>query len=757
MADIYNTIQAIENITEKRKAIKDLTDAEKSAYIKYQKYVYKNKPKTDAKRSKIEDPIIASEEQAIILDHMKSGHNCVCNSVAGAGKTTTVMMLAQNNPNTKIHMVTYNSMLKEEVRKKAKKYSNLTVHNYHSLAKVTYIKHHNDYDHNTVFENILTNRLNPIKQVSIDIIVIDETQDMELIFFKFLQKFIKDIGNPNLQYLIMGDNNQAVYDFKGSDARFLTLAENIWQVPMMNTSLTTSYRITNQIASFVNEVMLNKPSFITANKDGPSIQFIIEENVGKKYTVAKYISTYLIDLITNGSIKADDVEVLVASLKGNDVSVKPYQCLEHMLVNAGIDCYVSNKEDSNKKSVTRGKVIFTTFHQSKGGERPIVIVYDFNNEYFSFYNKRKPDNVCCSELYVATTRASQELIVIQFGKPLKFLNMQKLMSASYIVFPFMKPDEIQHDDKKNNKIEKADRNFMQLNPTEMIKYLPEDIKNICAAAIVDLFKSLNGPSDKSFRLPTTMKRKNNLEEDICDLLGLAIPAMFQKNKLGCQSEIERFCEMKINNNKGQSHDIRNKFYNTHHNDDPYLFKTANLYSCIKDNVNNRLRQIDDYNWLPEKQIQICLDHLNAYVGYCEFEKYIGNEDSSKNMNFYEYLIDRLGNDFTQKYMFGGTIQLHGIVDAIDDDIIWEFKCVNELNLEHKLQVVLYAFIWNMFHKADDGPRKFRLLNIVNGDVLELDMTSNKFDEVVCALLRHKIETRDAVSDELFIQSCSQLP
>jgi hypothetical protein len=61
----------------------------------------------------------------------------------------------------------------------------------------------------------------------------------------------------------------------------------------------------------------------------------------------------------------------------------------------------------------------------------------------------------------------------------------------------------------------------------------------------------------------------------------------------------------------------------------------------------------------------------------------------------------------------------------------------------------------MFHKEHDGHRKFRLLNIINGEVLELDMTSNKFDEVVCALLKHKIETRDVLSDEKFVKKCLQ--
>lgn len=748
MADIYNRIQSLQNLSERRKAIKTLSDEEKCSYLKYQQSINKKKCKPN---DDIQTTIIPSKEQSNILQKLQSGHNCICNSVAGAGKTTTVIMLARDNPDKNILLVTYNSMLKEEVRKKAKPYPNLEVHNYHALAKCSYIKYHKDYDHNTVFNNILDNNLPLLRSNTlIDILVIDETQDMELIFFKFLQKFVDDINNPQLQYLIMGDNNQAVYEFKGSDARFLTMADKIWQLPMVITSLTTSYRITYNIANFVNEIMLNKPSFITASKEGPNVQFIIEKRY-RKYQVAKYIKDYLVKLIKSSSIKADDIYVLVGSLKGEN---KPYQDLEHMLVDEGINCYVSNKEESNKKSVTTGKVVFTTFHQSKGGERPIVILYDFDHTYFEYYNRNKPDNVCCPELYVAATRASQQLIVVQLGPQLKFLNTKKLISASYVDFPLLTPNvEADIDDLQSKKPEMT----IKCSPREMIKYLPEDVKNMCALAVEDLFQTIKTPSDKSFKLPATMKRKNKLEEDICDLIGLAIPAIFEKN-IKNKSSIEKECEANFQNTRHEKNAIRTKFYFQHLGEDPYLFKTANLCSCIRDNINNRLSQIDDYNWLSNEQVNICLNNLQKNVSYhCDFEVNVGNEGDEADANLSKYILDHLGREFFHKHLFSTKIKIEGQIDAIDDEIVWEFKCVNELSLENKLQVILYAFIWKIFHEQFDGKRKFRLLNIVNGEVLELNTLSHMFDQVVAALLRHKIETKDAISDEKFIKNCLQRP
>ena len=58
-----------------------------------------------------------------------------------------------------------------------------------------------------------------------DIIILDETQDMTDLHYKFIQKFIKDMGSIPT-FLIIGDDKQSVFKFKGADSRFLTLSIN---------------------------------------------------------------------------------------------------------------------------------------------------------------------------------------------------------------------------------------------------------------------------------------------------------------------------------------------------------------------------------------------------------------------------------------------------------------------------------------------------------------------------------------------------
>src|SRR5210317_282194 len=79
---------------------------------------------------------IPSDEQQLIIDHIKYGNNVVVDACAGSGKSTTILNVAYQLDSKKIMQLTYNSALRHEIRSKAKELSldNMTVHTYHSLA-----------------------------------------------------------------------------------------------------------------------------------------------------------------------------------------------------------------------------------------------------------------------------------------------------------------------------------------------------------------------------------------------------------------------------------------------------------------------------------------------------------------------------------------------------------------------------------------------------------------------------------------------
>ena len=137
-----------------------------------------------------------SEEQLQIINAVKKGYNVQVDAVAGSGKTTTILSIADAMPDKTIIQLTYNRELMEEVKQKKTQLSetmyldNLSIYTYHSLAFQFYsIEAKNDIG----ISNILSNNMKPRRTLpNVDILVGDEVQDMNLLYYQFIQKFIQN-------------------------------------------------------------------------------------------------------------------------------------------------------------------------------------------------------------------------------------------------------------------------------------------------------------------------------------------------------------------------------------------------------------------------------------------------------------------------------------------------------------------------------------------------------------------------------------
>ena len=150
-----------------------------------------------------------SEEQAVVLKHIKAGENAIVNAVAGSGKSTTVLSIAKSMKSSKIIQFTYNSMLRFEIKEKTEtlSISNLDVHTYHSMA----VKYYNSSAYtDTGIRHILASGIKPrIHVPKKDIVVIDEAQDMTFLYFQLVVKFTMDMNHP-FQHIILGDFMQCL-------------------------------------------------------------------------------------------------------------------------------------------------------------------------------------------------------------------------------------------------------------------------------------------------------------------------------------------------------------------------------------------------------------------------------------------------------------------------------------------------------------------------------------------------------------------
>jgi hypothetical protein len=89
-------------------------------------------------------------------------------------------------------------------------------------------------------------------------------------------------------------------------------------------------------------------------------------------------------------------------------------------------------------------------------------------------------------------------------------------------------------------------------------------------------------------------------------------------------------------------------------------------------------------------------------------------------------------------------------DIITAKTVWEIKCVREVTMDHKLQVVVYAWIYRILNP--ESPRQFRVFNVSNNEVLELRASFEQLNFIVVSLLQGKYRENVAKTDDEFLLS-----
>jgi len=732
-----------------------------------------------------------SEEQQKIIDALKNKQNVIVNAVAGSGKTTTILGIAKQMPDINILQITYNKALKLEVEEKIKqqKLKNIKIYTYHGLCCGCY--DHEARSDDKIIEILKNdNKLKPRKTpIQYSIVVIDEAQDMCNIYFKLVYKFLKDI-NYKVNLLILGDNLQGIYEFKGADSRYLTLADEIFisHNPFVKLTLNTSYRLTQTIARFINEVMMDKRISINAPKIGDPIKYfkINTNDANEIGDIAKIV----INLIKGGDALADDFFILAPSIK----NMKPLKYLENYLVRNNIQCFVPISEDTQlKDKIIKNKIVFTTFHQSKGRERPYCIIIGFDNSYFSYYDKESDFNVCPNTLYVAASRASKQLILIEdiYNNTCSFIKMPYLVDGGIGLNKDGGVD-ISNSDKIDDKIEEnislndietfvkiskitVNKNIKQKTQTEykelilsnrsekehktsvtdLIKFINETILSKISILVDKLYK-IHKPViiDNIVVFPADIKTSSSTFEEVSDINGLAIPAMLDNpdsNQNAIYKAVNDFVVKLKESSFGKLHPLVEAFKKVVYpckeiKDWLYL---SNLYIALRSEYYYKINQIKEYNWLNEDIVKNC--HKNI----------------TNNINIRKNTIFERPIGITYKHSTYGIMKICGCIDIDDKNNIWELKCVDELTIEHKLQLIVYCWLCRQNNiQFDDGycigTRDCFLLNIKTGEVLELIAfndgyleyinESDALEQIMDLLFDNKYLNKKQLNDNDFIKN-----
>ena len=703
-----------------------------------------------------------SEEQRKVLDYIRSGKNVVVDACAGSGKSTTILSIAKELTGKKIRQFTYNSQLRFDVKENIKKMKlqNLEVHTYHSFA----VKYYSDVAHtDTGIRQILredTSPRNPIPLV--DIVVLDESQDMTLLYFELVVKMANNMchkKNHSFQLLVLGDYMQGLYEFKGADIRFLTQSQTIWKtLPYLETKcfehceLKTSYRITNQMASFVNNDMLGENRLVACREGVPVVY------VRRPKSQIENIVVYQIKRLLDEGECPSDIFVLGNSVKGTNSHIRH---MENVLTDAGIPCYVPMIEsDAMDDRVINGKVVFSTFHTVKGRQRKYVFIVGFDQGYF--YNARNLDTfVCPNTLYVGGTRATHGLYLLQNenSKPLDFLKQDQydMKHSEYIDFKGM-PQTIFYEPVQESDITIP---TYYVNPTELIKFINENTIEFVTPLLEDLFvQEIEPTSENEINIPKIIETESGLYEEVSDLNGIALPAIYYDEIQGHKKDGENVLREMINNSVQESKYNKYNYLKEMIETLPekcetcsdYLFLT-NLYVASQEKLYSKLKQIQrhEYTWITDDIKGKTIYRLNHHLGH-EFEEN-NNTIVEKQLIHYSMekeheKIDKILEPYFHKEK---NFRFSGRLDILSKNTIWELKCTSKISQEHQLQVVIYAWLWNILYP--DSPRNVYLLNIRTGEKQVLKHDPFQFTQIVVSLLMNKYEDYKTLDDDEFAEKC----
>jgi hypothetical protein len=169
-----------------------------------------------------------------------------------------------------------------------------------------------------------------------------------------------------------------------------------------------------------------------------------------------------------------------------------------------------------------------------------------------------------------------------------------------------------------------------------------------------------------------------------------------------------------------------------------------VYSALQDGLLFRLEQLTSYNWLDQATVDSCHEHMQDQVTTkTEYEQTLVLDQCAIN----RFILENFGNEI-------GKVTINARIDAMDDTTVWEFKCVNEITLEHKLQLIIYAWLWQYGSQLIHGKRMFKIINMRTGEVILINHKSPIITEIICLLLRNKYGKDERLSDADFLKSLS---
>jgi hypothetical protein len=698
-------------------------------------------------------PPISGEQQAIVdavccssSSSDDAGCNAVVDAVAGSGKTTTLLYLATHFPESqRILVITYNSKLKLETRKRVQAQAlqaRVEVHSYHSFGFQYY---HEQCVTDLGLLQLLTAQRPPKRSFAFDCLIIDEVQDMTPTYYAMVVKLCQDNACPIQRVCILGDRYQSIYRYNGADERFITYAERAFAFvntrPWRHFVLSVTYRLPRPLASFVNHAALRHVRLHADDDGGGSGAPVADASVVRYQVLEQYRPTLVFEailrLLRSGRAQLDDVFVLAPSLKRGKHD-SPVRVLANMLSAANLPIFVpSMEEEVLDQDVLKGKLVFSTFHQVKGLERKVSIIFNFDASYFKYYHPRADSLggacVCPNELYVAMTRASRELWLLHQlpNDPLPFVDLAAVCrhatmldtATQYVLRSWMEGRRApRHDGSSQPRAHVQAALSLCTDVTQLVQHLSSLVIHRAMQ-----FLSVRVDQAAEERIPIAIKARqaHGGYESVGEITGVAIPAYYEWQSTGTMTILKNKDLGQAQCGGGGDHDDDD---NNHAMSPATLLQLANAYCAQRSGYAFKLNQITDYDWLTPEQLEACVVRLRTTLRAITA--------AETNTSSFSYQVKR-----SCQVSYGR--ELTGFLDCVAHtphrgwDIL-EIKCTAQLKEEHAILLALYAYLWRQHGTAEGGGEdedvRFWLVNVLTNERWQIRASDTQLESLVHYLL-----------------------
>jgi len=623
-----------------------------------------------------------SNEQQAVVDAI-GNYNVIVDSVAGCGKTSTSLGICVKYPTSKVLIVTYNTKLRKETVARVERLNigNVEIHTYHSLCTKYYMLSPTD----VVMNKVCVNNMPPSREVpEFNIIILDESQDVDSICFTFIIKFMHDnCKQPGIA--VFGDINQSIYGFKGSDYRYLTEAQKIYSRisnrEWCQLHIHESFRVTKPIADFVNTQLLNN-NRINSKKIGANVRYIFYDAFSRKGIIKQLGQT-----IRSNNWKPNEIFILSYSIRSQNKS-SPVKILENQLVFEGFPCYVPIDDDSElDENVMRDKITFSSFHQAKGRERKVVFLLGFDERTYRFYveEKKSPISSIINTYYVGLTRAMENLFILHHHKNGMFptVNADALASCCDIISD-KKYDFVEDAEVKNRMPNRGVKDILRFFTLDFTTDLLTHLK----VEKVPLNKSVTNV--RPYAVGAIGKENKQQYEAISDLYGVAI-TLFNEIKhdkdipVGVKNITNKYdfkledvlpylnfesVEETVEINRQRVSHFAYKYKDTNAFDFQKLLLLCNFIDSLRSGYISRWKQLTDYSFVDGPAITLSSDIIDEIV---------------HTERIYEHkmcvIVDPL-------------LKLTGFIDILAPvtNTIYEIKFTPETKPEHLFQLAIYGYM-----------------------------------------------------------------